>query len=454
MVLDSQTDVRDDWFAAWDECNGEKLFRAIRLSLTSPKKYLLPTSSLDRSPRSHENTGQEAEFMNDTRPSIYLDHSATTPIWPEVVAIMQPLFSDIYGNPSSIHAVGRKAHASLQSARRDVARHIGAQEKEIVFTSGGSESDNAAVRGIALARREQCGAKRIISSAVEHKAILETLEDLEHIHNFEIVLLPVDATGRVNANDLAQTLNDDTALVSIMLANNEVGTIQPLAELGALCQAQGIPLHTDAVQGITKVPVQVDELGVAALSASAHKFHGPKGVGFLYLRQGTPFHPSLTGGGHEGGRRAGTENVPLICGLAKALDLNMAAGDETWERLTNLRNRLIAGVTETIEGAYLTGSVTHRLPHHASFIIPGLEAEAMLIGLDMAGIMASSGSACTSGAHQPSHVLAAMGITPPDSYGALRFSLGSHTQEEDIDFVLDQLARIIQQLRAALPAFA
>ncbi len=367
---------------------------------------------------------------------------------------MQPLFSEMYGNPSSIHAVGRKAHASLQSARRCIARHIGAREQEIVFTSGGSESDNAAVRGIALARRAQYGTNRIISSAIEHKAILETLEDLAHLHDFEIVLLPVDTAGRVDPDSLAQSLNTETALVSVMMANNEVGTLQPIAEMGALCQTHGVPLHTDAVQALTKLPVHVDELGVSALSASAHKFHGPKGIGFLYLRQGTPFHPFLTGGGHEGGRRAGTENVPLICGLATALDLNMATSTESWAHLASLRDQLITGVTETVEGAYLTGSATHRLPHHASFIIPGLEAESMLIGLDMAGVMASSGSACTSGAHQPSHVLAAMGITPPDSYGALRFSLGHHTQEADITFVLEQLARITEQLRtAAWPAF-
>ncbi len=391
--------------------------------------------------------------MNGTRSPIYMDHSATTPVWPEVVAAMQPLFHEMYGNPSSIHAAGRKAHASLQAARQGVARHIGAREQEIVFTSGGSESDNAAVRGIALARKAQCGAKRIISTVIEHKAILETLEDLAHLHGFEIVLLPVDATGRVDPADLVQCLNDETALVSIMLANNEVGTVQPVAEIGVLCQAQGIPLHTDAVQALTKLPVEVDALGVAALSASAHKFHGPKGVGFLYLRQGTPFHPLLTGGGHEGGRRAGTENVPLICGLATALDLNMAGCTESWAHMAGLRDRLIAGVTGTIEDARLTGSATHRLPHHASFVIPGLEAEAMLIGLDMAGIMASSGSACTSGAQQPSHVLSAMGIHPPDSYGALRFSLGSDTREEEIEFLLEQLARITRQLRIALPAF-
>ncbi len=396
----------------------------------------------------------DTEHRHGTRRAIYLDHAATTPVWPEVVEDMQALFKETYGNPSSLHTAGRKAHAHLQAARHDVARHIGAQTQEIIFTSGGSESDNTALRGIALARRAQCGANRIISSAIEHKAILATLEDLTHLHGFEIVLLPVDTTGRVDPDSLAQKLGADTALVSLMLANNEVGTVQPLAAIGALCQDQGIPLHTDAVQGLAKLPVHVDTLGVSALSASAHKFHGPKGVGFLYLRQGTPFHPYLMGGSHEGGRRAGTENVPLICGLAKALTLNMAAGASAWARLAALRDQLITGLITTIEGAYLTGSATERLPHHASFIIPGLEAESMLIGLDMAGIMASSGSACTSGAHQPSHVLAAMGITPPDSYGALRFSLGHHTRAEDITFVLEQLTRIVQQLRAAVPASA
>jgi len=381
---------------------------------------------------------------------LYLDHSATTPVWPEVVAAMEPYFSQAYGNPSSMHAAGRKAYAGLQQARRKVAHHIGARPQEIIFPSGGTESDNLALRGIALARRRQTGACRIVSTPIEHHAVLETLEDLAQVHDFEIELLPVGEVGRVRPADLTQALAEPAALVSVMLANNEVGTVQPLAQLGAICQARDTPLHTDAVQAMCKVPVRVDELGVAALSASAHKFHGPKGIGFLYLRRDTPFLPRQTGGGHEGGRRAGTENVPLINGMALALDMNMQAAETEWPRQQELRDQLISAVLTGVAGSYLTGDPRQRLPHHASFVVSGLEAESMLIGLDMAGIMASSGSACTSGAHQPSHVLSALGIKAPDSYGALRFSLGRSTTASDIVFVAEQLAGITAQLRQAM----
>lgn len=386
--------------------------------------------------------------MTKSRPAIYLDHSATTPVWPEVLEAMQPYFGEMFGNPSSMHAAGRKAYTGLQEARQCISAAIGAQPQEIVFTGCGSESNNAALRGIAWAQRQQTGARRIISSQVEHHAILETLDDLEELHGFTQELLPVDAAGRVDPRDLDQIMDEDVALVSIMQANNEVGTIQPVSALSRICRAHGVPLHSDAVQALGKMPVHVDELGVDALSASAHKFHGPKGVGFLYLRQGTPFRPFLTGGSHEGGRRAGTENVPLIYGMATALSLHLQAQEQERERQQALRDQLIDGIRTRVTGACLTGDPVQRLPHHASFIVPGLEAEAMLIALDMAGIMASSGSACTSGAHQPSHVLAAMGIHPPGSYGALRFSLGHSTTEADIDFVLAQLEHITSQLRA------
>ncbi len=384
------------------------------------------------------------------QPPIYLDHSATTPVWPEVIADMEPFFSQAYGNPSSMHAAGRKAYAGLQEARQTVARHLGAKPQEVVFTSGGTESDNSALRGIALARRQIMGARRIISTPIEHHAILETLEDLTQIHGFAIDLLPVNGAGLVSPQDLSQALEEPAALVSIMLANNEVGTVQPLSELGTICRAHDTPLHTDAVQAMCKVPIRVDDLGVASLSASAHKFHGPKGIGFLYLRQGTPFLPRQTGGSHEGGRRAGTENVPLIKGMAKALNMNQQKASQEIPRQMELRDQLISAVLAGVKGAYLTGDTQNRLPHHASFVISGLEAESMLIGLDMAGIMASSGSACTSGAHQPSHVLSALGIKAPDSYGALRFSLGHSTTASDIAYVSEQLISITGQLRQAM----
>lgn len=392
---------------------------------------------------------QARAFMKPSPSSVYLDHSATTPVWPEVMAAMQPYFGEMYGNPSSLHASGRKAYAGLQDARQRIARRLGASASEIVFTSGGTESDNAALRGIAWARRNDTGARRLVSSPVEHHAVLHTLEDMAESQGFALDLLPVNAAGRVHPPDLESVLDEDVALVSVMSANNEIGTVQPVAALGALCQARGVPFHTDAVQALCKMPMRVDELGVDALSASAHKFHGPKGIGFLYLRTGTPFRPLLLGGGHEGRRRAGTENVPLICGMAAAMDRNLAEAAAEWPRQRALRDRLMAGVLAGVEGAYLTGDPRQRLPHHASFILPGLEAEAFLIALDMAGILASSGSACTSGAQQPSHVLSAVGIAPPDSYGALRFSLGRGTAAADIEYALAQLQRIAAQLRAA-----
>lgn len=388
-----------------------------------------------------------------TREPIYLDHSATTPVWPEVVDAMQEFFADSYGNPSSIHAAGRSAYAGLQNARSSIAAHIGAEPSEIIFTGCGTEGNNAALRGISLARRAATGANRIVSTAIEHHAVLETLEDLAELHGFEPVLLPVDCQGRIDPSELKEALQEPTALVSCMYANNEVGTVQPLAEVGEICEAANVPLHTDAVQALTRVPVSVDALKVAALSISAHKFHGPKGVGFLYLRRNTPFRPYMTGGGHEGGRRAGTENVPLIVGMAKALDLCMANAADEATRLQKLRDELITNLLKDIEGVHLTGSRQDRLSHHASFVFDGLEAESILIGLDMAGIMASSGSACTSGAHQPSHVLSAMGIDPPASYGAIRFSLGRDTSRADVEYVVGQMQRITEQLHAA-QAFA
>ena len=381
------------------------------------------------------------------REPIYLDHSATTPVWPEVVESMQAFFVDSFGNPSSIHAAGRSAYSGLQKARNSIASHIGAEPAEIIFTGCGTESNNAALRGISLARRDATGANRIITTAIEHHAVLETLEDLAELHDFEPVILPVDCDGKIDLCDLELALQEPTALVSCMYANNEVGTVQPLEEIGRICDAAAVPLHTDAVQAMTRLPVSVDKLKLSALSVSAHKFHGPKGVGFLYLRKSTPFRPFMTGGGHEGGRRAGTENVPLIAGMARALDLCMERAEETSKHQRELINDLISSVLDTIEGAALTGSHHDRLPHHASFVFNGLEAEAILIGLDMAGIMASSGSACTSGAHQPSHVLSAMGINPPASYGAIRFSLGRETSRQDIEFVVQQLQRITTQLR-------
>jgi cysteine desulfurase len=330
-----------------------------------------------------------------------------------------------------------------------VAATIHARADEIIFTGGGSEADNAALRGIALARRETTGANRIVTTAIEHHAVLTTAEALRDHFGFELTVLPVDEQGRVQVADLEATLGQgtDVAVVSIMYANNEVGTIQPIAALSACCHAHGIPFHSDAVQAVGKLPLAVDELGVDAFSASAHKFYGPKGVGFLYLRKGTPFMPILTGGGHEDNRRAGTENVAAIVGLSKALTIVENDRLAERDRLRLLRDQLIGGILENVDGARLTGSLTDRLDCHASFVIRGVEAQGILIGLDMAGVAASSGSACTSGAQRPSHVLTALGISAADAVGGLRLTLGRSTRPSDVSYVLEKLPAIVSRMR-------
>jgi cysteine desulfurase len=385
------------------------------------------------------------------RPTIYLDHSATTPVRPEVVAAMMPYLGELYGNPSSIHSLGRRSNVALELARRKVAEIIGARPPEIIFTSGGSEGDNAAVRGIALARRAATDANRIITSAIEHSAVLRTAEAMRDHFGFTLTVLPVDSDGLVALADVEAALGDgaDVALVSVMYANNEIGAIQPVGEIGALCRARGVPFHTDAVQATGKLPLNVASLQVDALSTSAHKFYGPKGVGFLYLRQGTPFLPILTGGSHEQSRRAGTENVPLIVGLAKALELVEAERPSENARLRVLRDGLIGGILEGVEGARLTGPATQRLDNHASFVISDVEAQGVLIGLDLAGVAASSGSACMSAAQRPSHVLEAIGIPAADAVGGLRLTLGHSNGPEDVTYLLEKLPTIVEQLRAA-----
>lgn len=380
---------------------------------------------------------------------VYLDHAATTPVAPAVLAAMQPYFTEFYGNPSSLHRFGRRASVALEAARRRIAEQIGATPKEIIFTSGGTESDNAALRGIALARRAATGANRIITTPIEHHAVLHTAFDLRDHFGFDLTLLPVNREGVVAPVDLANALGDGkaVAVVSIMYANNEIGTIQPIAALGAHCRAVDVPLHTDAVQAAGKLSLAVDELGVAALSASSHKFYGPKGVGFLYLRNGTPYWPLLTGGSHEQDRRAGTENVPLIVGMAEAFTLAEAEHATTGPRRRALCNQLISSILAGVDDVYLTGARDQRLDNLASFVVRGVEAESLLIALDLAGIAASSGSACASGSQRPSHVLEAIGLTPAEARGALRFSLGQGTTADEIAYVTEKLPQIIAQLR-------
>lgn len=380
---------------------------------------------------------------------IYLDHAATTPVAPAVMAAMQPYFTEFYGNPSSLHRFGRRASVALEQARRTIAEQIGATPKEIIFTSGGTEGDNAALRGIALARRTATGANRIITTPIEHHAVLHTVFDLRDHFGFDVTLLPVSQEGLVDPAALTTALGDgkEVAVVSIMYANNEIGTIQPISTLGARCRAVAVPFHTDAVQAAGKLSLAVTELGVAALSVSSHKFYGPKGVGFLYLRNGTPFWPLLTGGSHEQDRRAGTENVPLIVGMTTAFTLAEAERATEGSRLKGLRDQLIGNILEGVDDVYLTGAHDQRLDNLASFVIRRVEAESLLIALDLAGIAASSGSACASGSQRPSHVLEAIGRTPVDARGALRFSLGRSTTADEIAYVTEKLPQIVAQLR-------
>lgn len=381
---------------------------------------------------------------------IYLDHAATTPIRTEVLETIHVHLAEMFGNPSSIHRAGRRASVALQTARQTLAGLLNARPGEIIFTSGGTESDNAALRGIALARRATMGANRLITTAIEHKAILETAENLRDHFGFALIVLPVDTQGMVHVEDVAAALGDghDVALVSVMVANNEIGTLQPVAEIGALCRAHGVPFHTDAVQAGGRLALDVNALHVDALSLSAHKFYGPKGVGLLYMRAGMPFWPILAGGGQEGGRRGGTENTPLIAGMALALALAEAERTVEGARLRALRDQLIAGLCGTIEGIHLTGAPVLRLDNHASFVVDGADAEGMLIALDLAGIAASSGSACASGSNRPSHVLAALGFTTAQAAGALRFSLGRSITAENITFVVEKMTEIVRRVRS------
>jgi cysteine desulfurase len=377
---------------------------------------------------------------------IYLDHAATTPIDPEVLDVMLPYFGEVYGNPSSMYAPGRKARAALDDARDTVARVLGCESRELIFTSGGSESDNLAIRGVASRNRER--GNHIICSQVEHHAVLHTCQDLER-HGFEVTYLPVDAEARVRPTDLAEALRQETILVSVMTGNNEVGTLEPVRELAALTHEQSTAyFHTDAVQAFGKVPVRVDALGVDLLSISAHKIYGPKGVGCLYVRMGTRIEPLITGGGHERNRRAGTENVAGIVGLAKAVEVAARDFDRDSSRLHEVRDRLTGGLLSSVTGARVTGDPTKRLPHHASFVIDNVEGDSLLMRLDREGVYASSGSACTSGSLEPSHVLLAMGISPKEALSSLRLTVGKRTTEADVDAAVEVIQEAVGALRA------
>jgi cysteine desulfurase len=385
-------------------------------------------------------------------PMVYLDHSATTPLDPEVLQAMMPYLTEEFGNASSVYGLGQRARQAIDQARDEVAAFYGVVAKEVVFTSGGTEGDNFAFRGIA--ERNADRGHHVITSTIEHDAVLRSADALER-DGFEVTRLRVDRFGLVDPAALREALRPDTILVSIMHANNEVGTIEPIRELVAVTREHSQAyFHTDAVQSTGKIPVRVDELGVDLLSMSAHKLHGPKGVGCLVVRSGVRLEPQQRGGGHERNRRAGTENVAGIVGLAKAIGIAQRDMSKNTAHLIALRDRLIAGVLNRIPGAELTGHPVQRLPHHASFLFAGVEGESLLLQLDMEGIAASSGSACTSGSLEASHVILALGYPRERALGSLRLSVGKGNTDADIDLVLDRLPAMVARLRAMAPISA
>ena len=381
------------------------------------------------------------------RGRIYLDHNASTPVHPEVLAAMLPFFGEVYGNPSSVHAFGRAARDAVDDARGTIARFLGSRPEEIVFTSGGTESDNFGVKGLALAR----GAGHVVTSRIEHHAVLRTCEALEG-QGFDVTYLPVDDQGRLDPDDVKRALRPDTLAISVMHANSEVGTIQPIAEIGAVAREHGVPLHVDAVQTFGKVPIDVDAMGIDLLSFSGHKIYGPKGAAGLYIRRGTKMVAVQHGGEHERRRRAGTENVPGIVGLAAAVEIRSREMAGEADRLSALRDRLWEGIRERIPESRLNGARVARLPGTANVVFRHVESESIVLGLDLKGIAVSAGSACTSGNVEPSYVLVAMGLPVDWAMGAVRFSLGRSTSVEDVDDVVEAIEPIVAKLRLASPA--
>jgi cysteine desulfurase len=380
---------------------------------------------------------------------VYLDHNASTPVHPEVVAEMVPYFGEVFGNPSSVHGFGRAAREAVDAARDRVAAFLRARPEEIVFTSGGTESDNFGVKGLAWAR----GRGHIITSKVEHHAVLRTCQALEG-QGFAVTYLPVDETGMIDPEDVRRALRPDTIGISIMHANSEVGTIQPVRAIGALARERGVAFHVDAVQTFGKVEIDVDAFNIDLLSFSGHKIYGPKGVAGLYIRKGTKMVSVQHGGEHERRRRAGTENVPGIVGLGKAVEVRGREMKDEAVRVTGLRDRLWEGVRARVPDVRLNGHPTARLPGTANISYRNVESESIVLGLDLKGIAVSAGSACTSGSVEPSYVLVAMGVPLDYAMGAVRSSLGRSTTAEDIDFVVESIEAIVRKLRAALPVGA
>jgi len=375
-----------------------------------------------------------------------MDHSATTAVDPAVTEAMLPYFSEKFGNPSSLYTIGRQARKAIEESRQKIADLIGAKKEEIIFTGSGTESDNLAIKGMAYKNRKK--GDHIITSSIEHHAVLHTCKYLEG-QGFKVTYLPVSKEGLVNPADVEKSITPQTILITIMHANNEIGTIQPIEEIGKIARDRNIPFHTDAVQTAGKIPVNVEALGVNLLSVSAHKIYGPKGAGALYIRKGTFIEPQLHGGGHERNLRSSTENVPGIVGFGKACELaKERLPDEA--KLADLRDRLIKGVLE-ISDSYLNGHPIKRLPNNANFRFSYIEGESMILNLDMKGVSASTGSACSSTSLEPSHVLLAIGLKPEDAHGSLRLTLGRENTQEDVDYVVSVLPEIVNKLRMISP---
>ncbi len=379
---------------------------------------------------------------------IYMDHSATSPVDPEVFEAMKPYFTDSFGNASTLYSLGREGKKAMESAREEVASIIGAETKEIIFTSGGTESDNIAILGTAYKLKNK--GNHIITSDIEHPAVDETCKYLEK-NGFTITYLPVYEEGIVKVKDLEDAITDKTILITIMHANNEIGTMQPIAEIGKIARENKIYFHTDAVQTVGKIPIDVGDLNVDMLSLSAHKLYGPKGVGALYMKQGIRIEPIMFGGGHEKGIRPGTENVPGIVGLGKACSIAKENLQRDAQRLTSLRDMLIDGVLSEIEESYLNGHRTKRLPNNANFRFTGIEGESLILHLDGKGIATSTGSACSSTKLEPSHVLMAIGLKEVEAHGSLRISLGHENTEEDIIYTISSIKEVVEKLRKMSP---
>jgi len=380
---------------------------------------------------------------------IYMDHAATTSTHSEVLEAMKPYFSDIFGNPSSIHSFGREAKKAIDDARDNIAAFIGARSDEIIFTSGGTEADNFALEGIAYANEKK--GNHIISTPIEHHAVTNCLGSLKK-RGFEVTYIPVDSTGLADPEDIRKAMTDKTILVSVMHANNEIGTIEPIEEMGRICREKDVYFHTDAVQTFGHMPIDVKKLNVDLLSASAHKLYGPKGIGMLYVRKGTKIVPYLYGGEQEMGRRASTENVPGIVGFSKAVELvNGSDNGSTEERIRQLRDKLINGILSSIDDSRLNGNPTKRLSNNVNVSIKYIEGESMLLRLDMEGIAVSTGSACSSGSLEPSHVLLSIGLSPEIAHSSLRLTLGRWTTEKEVERVLEVLPKVVRKLREMSP---